>query len=76
MTHLKQIHAQIFRISLHQDVITLNKLMAFCTDKFNGNLDYAQKVFDYIQNPSLLVYNLIIKAFVKKGSYKKTLFLF
>ncbi|EEF33027.1 pentatricopeptide repeat-containing protein At1g31430 [Ricinus communis] len=76
MTHLKQIHAQIFRVGLHQDIVSLNKLMAFCTDPFNGNLNYAEKMFKYIRYPCLLIYNLIIKAFAKKGNYKRTLVLF
>ncbi|XP_075651527.1 pentatricopeptide repeat-containing protein At1g31430-like isoform X3 [Castanea sativa] len=76
MTHLKQIQTQIFRVGLHQDHDTLNKLMVFCTDPSLGNLHYAEKIFNYIQNPSLFIYNVLIKAFAKKGSFKKSIWVF
>ncbi|XP_044502209.1 pentatricopeptide repeat-containing protein At1g31430 [Mangifera indica] len=76
MTHLKQIQAQIFQAGLHQNTETVNKLMVFCTDPSLGNLLYAEKIFDYIECPNLLIYNLLIRAFAKKGSYRKSLLLF
>ncbi|XP_075641065.1 pentatricopeptide repeat-containing protein At1g31430-like [Castanea sativa] len=76
MTHLKQIQTQIFRVGLHQNHDTLNKLMVFCTDPYLGNLHYAEKIFNYIQNPSLFIYNVLIKAFAKKGSFRKAIWVF
>ena len=76
MTHLKQIQTQIFRVGLHQNHDTLNKLMVFCTDPYLGNLHYAEKIFSYIQNPSLFIYNVLIKAFAKKGSFRKAIWVF
>ncbi|XP_031263387.1 pentatricopeptide repeat-containing protein At1g31430-like [Pistacia vera] len=76
MTHLKQIQAQIFQVGLHQNTDTLNKLMVFCTDPSLGNLLYAEKIFNCIECPSLFIYNLLIRAFAKKGSYRKSLLLF
>lgn len=76
MTQLKQIQAQIFQIGLQQNPETLNKLMVFCTHPSHGNLLYAEKIFGSIQSPCLLVYNLLIKAFAKKGGFKKSLLLF
>lgn len=54
----------------------LNKIMVFCTDPFLGNLAYAEKIFNYIRCPCLLIYNLMIKAFTKQGSFRKSLLLF
>ncbi|KAK3229580.1 hypothetical protein Dsin_001461 [Dipteronia sinensis] len=76
MTHLKQIHAHMFQVGLHQDTQTLNKLMAFCTDPSLGNLFYAQKVFNCVKYPCLFIYNLMIKAYAKKGSFRKSLSFF
>ena len=50
--------------------------MVFCTDPSLGNLDYAEKVFHFIQEPSLFVYNVMIKAFAKKVSFRRVLLLF
>ncbi|XP_017982199.1 PREDICTED: pentatricopeptide repeat-containing protein At1g31430 [Theobroma cacao] len=76
MNHLKQIQAQTFLLGLHQDGHTLNKLIAFCTDSYLGNFRHAEKVFSLIQNPSLFIYNVMIKTFVKKGSYKNAILVF
>ncbi|KAL3598755.1 hypothetical protein D5086_006673 [Populus alba] len=76
MNQLKQIQAQIFRGGLHQSTDTLKKLMVFCADPSNGNLVHAERIFNYIQNPGLFVYNIMIKAFAKKGIFRKCLMLF
>ncbi|GLU09786.1 hypothetical protein SLE2022_266270 [Rubroshorea leprosula] len=76
VNHLEQIHAQIFSLGLQQDSAILNKLMAFCTDPSRGDLHYAEKIFNSIQHPSLFVYNVMIKAFAKKGSFEKVILLF
>ncbi|KAI9157228.1 hypothetical protein LWI28_018804 [Acer negundo] len=76
MTHLKQIHAHMFQVGLHQDTQTLNKLMAFCTDPSLGNLFYAEKVFNCVKYPCLFIYNLMIKAYTKKGNFRKSLSFF
>ncbi|KAE7998811.1 hypothetical protein FH972_003319 [Carpinus fangiana] len=76
ITQLKQIQTQMFGFGLHQNEDTLNKLMAFCTDASLGNLLYAEKIFNYIQEPGVFIYNVLIKAFAKKGSFRKALWLF
>lgn len=76
MAQLKQIQAQMFGFGLHQNKDTLNKLMVFCTDASLGNLHYAEKIFNYIQEPGVFIYNVLIKAFAKKGSFRKALWLF
>ncbi|XP_023513900.1 pentatricopeptide repeat-containing protein At1g31430 isoform X1 [Cucurbita pepo subsp. pepo] len=76
LDQLKQIQSQIFRIGLERDRDTTNKLMAFCADPSVGNLRYTEKMFDYIQGPSLFVYNVMVKAYAKRGSFRKVLLLF
>lgn len=50
--------------------------MAFCTDPSLGNLRYSERIFNYIENPSLFIYNVMIKAFVKGGSFRKAIWIF
>ncbi|GAV62537.1 PPR domain-containing protein/PPR_2 domain-containing protein [Cephalotus follicularis] len=50
--------------------------MLFCTNPSSGNLHYAEKIFSYLQNHHLFIYNLMIKAFCKMGHYNKALLLF
>lgn len=76
MTHLKQIHAQMFQLGFHQDTQTLNKLMSFCTDPSYGDFLYAEKVFDNVNYRCLFLYNLMIKAYAKKGSFQGCISLF
>ncbi|KAL2500271.1 pentatricopeptide repeat-containing protein [Forsythia ovata] len=52
----------------------LHKIMAFTTA--TTNLSQTERIFDHIENPTLFIYNVMIKAYVKKGSYKKAIFLF
>uniref|UniRef100_A0A0A0LWP8 Uncharacterized protein n=2 Tax=Cucumis sativus TaxID=3659 RepID=A0A0A0LWP8_CUCSA len=76
MDQLKQIQSQIFRIGLEGDRDTINKLMAFCADSSLGNLRYAEKIFNYVQDPSLFVYNVMVKMYAKRGILRKVLLLF
>ncbi|XP_074347745.1 pentatricopeptide repeat-containing protein At1g31430 [Apium graveolens] len=76
MLQLKQIQTQLFRICIHEKDDVLSKLIVACTDPKVGNLNYTDKIFYRIKNPSLFVYNVMIKAYTKSGFYKKTVFLF
>ncbi|KAK1259203.1 Pentatricopeptide repeat-containing protein [Acorus gramineus] len=76
MKHLKQIHCQLFKASLHLNKDVLNKLLAFSTDPKTGDIKHAEKMFENLRNPSLFMYNLMIRAFTKKGSFDKTFSLF
>ncbi|XP_071730416.1 pentatricopeptide repeat-containing protein At1g31430 [Rutidosis leptorrhynchoides] len=73
MNHLTQIHAQIFILGLAQNVDAIKKIIAFTSVT---NLNYAQKLFNTIQTPSLFTYNVMIKAYTKSNDFRKTLFLF
>lgn len=50
--------------------------MVCCTDPSIGNLHYAERIFNYIDIPGLFIYNLLIKAFTKNGSFGKAVLLF
>jgi pentatricopeptide repeat protein len=72
MRQLKQIQTLLFSNGLQQDRDTLNKLMAVSIQDFH----YALRIFNHTQYPSLFIYNLIIKAFVKKGSFTRAISVF
>ncbi|KAK4782631.1 hypothetical protein SAY86_007005 [Trapa natans] len=76
MDQLKQIYAQVFRVGLEQSKNVLDKLIVFCIDPSFGDLQYAERIIDFADSRTLLVYNLLIKAFAKEGSLKKSVFLF
>ncbi|OWM85667.1 pentatricopeptide repeat-containing protein At1g31430 [Punica granatum] len=73
---LKQIHAQVFRVGLDHSRNVLDKLVVCCTDPSLGDLQYAERILHSAHNRTLLVYNLLIKAFAKAGNYKKSILLF
>ncbi|KAK4253700.1 hypothetical protein QN277_010341 [Acacia crassicarpa] len=76
MFQLKQIQTQMFLVGLHEDLDTLGKLMVICTDSSAGDLCYACRTFNYIHEPSLFIYNLMIKAFVGKSCFREAISLF
>ncbi|CAI9285863.1 unnamed protein product [Lactuca saligna] len=73
MNQLKQIQTQIVVLGLAQNVDAIKKLVAFSADPSVGNLFYAQKIFDRIETPPLLVYNVMIKAYTKSAHFRKAL---
>ncbi|XP_050237679.1 pentatricopeptide repeat-containing protein At2g20540-like [Mercurialis annua] len=64
MKHLKQAHAQAFTCSLTNNSYTLSRILAFCSHPTHGNLHHARKLFQHIQNPTICIYNTMIKAFL------------
>ncbi|KAI3524526.1 hypothetical protein L1887_03184 [Cichorium endivia] len=76
MNQLKQIQTQIFVLGLAQNVDAIKKIIVFSADPSVGNLCYAQRIFDRIETPPLLVYNVMIKAYTKSGDFRRVLCLF
>ncbi|XP_050238111.1 pentatricopeptide repeat-containing protein At1g08070, chloroplastic-like [Mercurialis annua] len=64
MKHLKQAHAQAFTCALTNNSNTLSRILAFCSHPTHGNLHHARKLFQHIQNPTICIYNTMIKAFL------------
>ncbi|CAL5188627.1 unnamed protein product [Lathyrus oleraceus] len=80
MNHLKQAHAQIFTTGLENNTFALSRVLAFCSSHshkhHHGSLTYACRVFERIQNPTVCIYNTIIKAFLININFKSTLLVF
>lgn len=63
MDQLKQIHAQTMKTGLTAHPMVLNRIIVFCcTDEF-GNVKYARRVFDTIPEPSVFLWNTMIKGY-------------
>ncbi|XP_030475973.2 pentatricopeptide repeat-containing protein At1g31430 [Syzygium oleosum] len=76
LRQLKQIHARVFRAGLEQHENVLNKLVAFCADPCRGDLRHAERVLGHAIDPSLFVYNVVIKALAKRGELGKAVSVF
>ncbi|CAL9195944.1 pentatricopeptide repeat-containing protein At1g31430-like [Musa acuminata AAA Group] len=77
MKQLKQVHCQMLATSLHRSGDVVEDLLVFCTHPDSGDLSYAATVFETLEgDPSLFLYNLMIKAFTKKNRFDYALMLF
>ncbi|KAK9107378.1 hypothetical protein Syun_023389 [Stephania yunnanensis] len=67
LNHLKQIHAQIFRANLQQDLYVAPKLIvAFARFR---QMPLALNVFNQIQHPNVLLYNTLIRAYAQNAQH-------
>ncbi|XP_042498637.1 pentatricopeptide repeat-containing protein At3g29230 [Macadamia integrifolia] len=65
LNELKQIHAQIFKANLHQDPFVAPKLVtAFSRCR---QMVLAMNVFNQIQEPNIILYNTLIRAFTQNS---------
>ncbi|RZC92006.1 hypothetical protein C5167_027896 [Papaver somniferum] len=76
MKELRQIQSQVFRVGLSQNRDAVNELLVFCTDPKSGNFQYAERVFSYTEEPTLFLYNLMIRASTKLGNLRRCVSLF
>lgn len=78
MKHLKQAHAQVFTTGLENNTFALSRVLAFCSSHkhHHESLTYACRVFEQIQNPTVCIYNTIIKAFLVNNKFKSALQVF
>ncbi|XP_057477885.1 pentatricopeptide repeat-containing protein At1g08070, chloroplastic-like isoform X1 [Actinidia eriantha] len=61
MRQLKQIHAHIIK-QANFNLCPLLKLISFCTVSPRGNVAYAKTIFDHHQDPSVEIYNTLIRG--------------
>ncbi|EEF50782.1 pentatricopeptide repeat-containing protein, putative [Ricinus communis] len=67
MKQLKQAHAQAITCGLGNNSFTLSRILAFCSDPNHASLSHAWKIFQHIQQPTICIYNTMIKALLLKG---------
>jgi pentatricopeptide repeat protein len=60
--HLKQVHAVALRTGHFQDHYVSGTLVKCYANPHFSNLNFALKVFEYVPNPNVFVFNIIIKG--------------
>ncbi|CAN6715011.1 unnamed protein product [Malus baccata var. baccata] len=63
MSELKQIHGLMITTSVVNNVIQLSRLVDFCTNSEARDLGYAKKVFRQISQPSVYIWNSMIRGY-------------
>lgn len=62
LQHLKQAHAVVLRSSHFQDHYVAGTLVKLYTNPQFSNFTFALKVFDYVLNPNVFVWNMLIRG--------------
>ncbi|KAK4373248.1 hypothetical protein RND71_008632 [Anisodus tanguticus] len=73
MKQLKQAHGQVITCGLGKNNFALSRLLAFCSDPNLGSRIYGYKIFEQIQEPTICIFNTMIKSFLLKGELNKTI---
>ncbi|KAK3183802.1 hypothetical protein Dsin_031088 [Dipteronia sinensis] len=76
MHQLKQIHAQMIISSRIQDHFAASRLLSFLALSSSGDLSYATKLFNSIQNPNHFMWNTFIRAQASSRNPEKAIFLY
>ncbi|KAI5340922.1 hypothetical protein L3X38_020196 [Prunus dulcis] len=65
LSHIKQVHAQILKANLHQDLHTAPKLIAAFS--LCRQMALAVNVFNQVQDPNVHLYNTLIRAHIQNS---------
>ncbi|KAJ4729460.1 Pentatricopeptide repeat-containing protein [Melia azedarach] len=76
LNQLKQVHAQMIISSCIHDNFAASRLLTFCALSSSGDLSYAAKLFNNIQNPNHYIWNTIIRAQASSLNPNVAIFLF
>ncbi|KAH7657259.1 TPR-like protein [Dioscorea alata] len=60
---LQQIHSQMIRSGLINDIFLVSRIMAFVTSPYQSYMSYAFCVFDEISHPNLFIWNCMIRGY-------------
>ncbi|KAK7255214.1 hypothetical protein RIF29_28619 [Crotalaria pallida] len=63
MNHLKQIHSHTITMGLFSTTAFQTKVMVFCCAHESGDVNYAHKLFDLMAEPSVFIWNTMIKGY-------------
>ncbi|MCL7047452.1 hypothetical protein MKW94_014358 [Papaver nudicaule] len=67
MKHMKQIQSHLMVSGTLTDVSVTGLVIAFCAISNNGDLDYAQHIFNYLPNRSAFIWNTMIRAYSERN---------
>lgn len=63
MDQLKQMHAQTIKTGFTSHPTVFNKVISICCVHEFGDMNYARQVFDIIPEPSVFIWNTMIKGY-------------
>ncbi|XP_043699143.1 putative pentatricopeptide repeat-containing protein At3g15930 [Telopea speciosissima] len=64
---LKQVHSRLITTGLIHDPLEQCRIITFCCSRETGDMDYARLLFDRIQEPSLFIWNTMIKGYSQRN---------
>ncbi|XP_028803658.1 pentatricopeptide repeat-containing protein At5g66520-like [Neltuma alba] len=77
MKHIKQAHAQVIACGLENNSFALSRVLAFFSSNTHDNsLTYAWKIFERIHQPTICIYNTIIKTFLLHNEHTRIISMF
>ncbi|XP_030493978.2 pentatricopeptide repeat-containing protein At2g20540 [Cannabis sativa] len=76
MKDLKQAHASIITTGLGSNNFALSRVLDFCSKPHHGNPFHAWKIFQHIQNPTICIWNTILKAFLLHNELIQTILVY
>lgn len=76
MKELKQIHCLMITTSVIKNILPCSRLIDFCTNSDLGDIEYARTVFDQIDQPSVYIWNSMIKGYCNGGDKFEALFMY
>lgn len=65
MEKLKQYHSQIIRLGISGDNDATGRIIKFCAISTNGDLGYALRVVNKLQNPDAFIYNTLFRGYLQ-----------
>ncbi|KAL2345716.1 hypothetical protein Fmac_007001 [Flemingia macrophylla] len=76
MSELKKLHGLIVTTPTIKSIIPLSKLIDFCVDSEFGDINYADLVFRQIDDPSVYIWNSMIRGLVNGHNPRKSILLY
>ncbi|KAK9273081.1 hypothetical protein L1049_017888 [Liquidambar formosana] len=73
---VKQLHAFSIKTAIFDHPFVSSRLLSLYSDPKINNLEYARSVFDRIEEPSLVSWNIIIKCYVENHQSNDAILLF
>ncbi|XP_010096577.2 pentatricopeptide repeat-containing protein At2g20540 [Morus notabilis] len=73
MQDLKKSHALVLTTGLGTNTFALSRLLAFCSDPHRGSPFHAWKIFQNIQQPTICIWNTVLKAFLLNDELIQTI---
>ncbi|KAK4798197.1 hypothetical protein SAY86_030523 [Trapa natans] len=71
ISHLNQVHARLFMLGLHKSGFLITKLLNASSNL--GEILYGRKLFDEFPEPTVFLWNAIIRGYSRQGMFRQAL---